>query len=196
MNDTSPEPLFTLNFLAACTSNLFLFTAMYIILPILPLYLSDELHVGSFQTGIILAAFTTAALVIRPFSGFIVEHFPGKKLFLLLYASFAICFFAYPFLSSILLVGFVRFAHGLCFGVATTASTTLAISIIPRPRLGSGIGFYGMTAALSMAIGPMLSMYTLQEYGFQTVFILAAVIIVAFVVTLIAQKIKSFWALR
>ena len=41
---------------------------------------------------------------------------------------------------SLLIMGLLRFAHGLFFGVISTSASTIAIDTIPRDLLGSGIG--------------------------------------------------------
>ncbi|MCI2241295.1 MFS transporter [Adlercreutzia faecimuris] len=52
-----------------------------------------------------------------------------------------------------------RFLQGIGFSAATTASATAAADVLPRERLGEGIGYFGLGQALAMSIGPALSLF-------------------------------------
>lgn len=48
-----------------------------------------------------------------------------------------------------------RIVQGAGFAAATTAAATAAADVLPKTRLGEGIGYYGLGQALAMAMGPM-----------------------------------------
>lgn len=51
----------------------------------------------------------------------------------------------------------LRFFQGAGFGLCTTAASTAAADIVPRKRLGEGLGYYGLGQSLGMVIGPSLA---------------------------------------
>ncbi|WP_158539662.1 MFS transporter [Gordonibacter sp. 28C] len=51
-----------------------------------------------------------------------------------------------------------RIVQGVGFSAATTASATAAADVLPRSRLGEGIGYYGLGQALAMSVGPALAL--------------------------------------
>ncbi len=157
------EALWNRNYIAVCSANFLLFFSFYLLLPMLPFYLRDSFDAGKQLIGIILSGYTITALVIRPFGGFIVDSFPRKKVLLICYFLFFIFFAGYILAGTILLFAIVRALHGFAFGAATVANSTMAIDVMPASRRAEGIGYYGVSNNLAMAIGPSLSMYLYEH---------------------------------
>ena len=164
------ERLFTSSFLAICCANLLIFTAFYMLFPVLPIYLMDELQAQKGTIGAILSAYTIGTLSIRPIAGFMVDRYPRKVLYVLFAALFSLFFSGYLLLHVLLLIGILRALHGLAFGMLTTSSTTIAVDIMPVSKIGTGIGIYGVTTSTAMAIGPMLGMLILEKTSYPFVF--------------------------
>lgn len=66
-------------------------------MPTIPLYLTEELNIESSKMGIILSSYAFALLLIRPFSGFLVDLYPRKILYLIGITFFMATFFGYFF---------------------------------------------------------------------------------------------------
>ena len=81
---------------------------------------------------------------------------------------------AYNWVPGILTLLILRFVHGFGWGASSTASSTIASDIIPKSRLGEGMGYFGLTTTLSMAIAPALGLSIMNWYGFGSVFDLSA----------------------
>lgn len=174
---TQPS-IFSRGFLLLCLVNLLAFTAFFMLIPVLPVYLLHDLHAGRTATGILLALYVLAALLVRPLSGFIVDSFPRKPVFLACTALFACVFPGYLCITQLVLLGALRTLHGMAFGLYNTSSSTLVVDIVPAERLGTGIGIFSLTTAVSMALGPMLGLLlyenTSPDAVFQTALGLAA----------------------
>jgi MFS family permease len=161
--DTIPkDKLFTPSFFFACAGNFLLFFGFYLLLPVLPVYLMQEFHAGSSQVGIILSSYVVAALVVRPFSGFLADRFQRKTVYLLGFGLFVAAFTAYPLVETLMLFVLLRVLHGLTFGMVTTTGNTLIVDIMPASRRGEGLGYFGIANNLSMATGPMIGLMMLD----------------------------------
>ena len=127
-----------------------------------------------------LSGYVVAALIVRPFSGFIVDSFNRKKVLMLCFFGFFICFTGYIGAGSILMFAIIRTIHGLPFGATTVANSTVAIDVLPSSRRNEGVGFYGLSNNLAMAIAPSagIYIYSLTD-NFSTLFWIS--LIVAFV---------------
>ena len=169
----SEERLFTPSFIAICIANLLIYVSFYMLFPVLPIYLLDVLHSSQGMMGIILSCYTIGVLTIRPASGLLVDTYPRKVLYCLCAAAFSILFSGYLFFHTLILVAVLRAVHGMSFGLLTTSSSTLAVDIIPVNKLGTGIGFYGVTMSVAMALGPMVGMLLLEHWSYDMVFISA-----------------------
>jgi len=164
------DKLWTQSFISACTSNFLLFFAFYLLLPILPLYLIEEFHTSKSVVGIILSCYTLAALMIRPVAGFLLDMFKRKPIYTFAYFLFVLSFIGYPLASVVSMFLFLRIVHGFTFGMVTTAGNSLIVDIMPASRRGEGLGYFGVSNNLAMAIGPMISLFMHDFYSFDTIF--------------------------
>jgi len=147
--------IFKGDFVLVFFASLLMFTAFYILLPTLPVFLNRELKIDESQTGIILAVYTLAALLIRPFTGYMIDRYGRKLFYILSVLLFSIIFISYPLAGVFMWMIFVRFVHGMVWGVATTTGSTLIVDIIAPERRGEGIGLYGLAMTIPMAVGPL-----------------------------------------
>ncbi len=167
--------LWTYSFVAACLGNFMLFFAFYLLLPMVPLYLIDAFAASKSVVGIILSCYTVAALFIRPFSGYILDRFSRKPIYLLAYLCFMLVYVGYAEAQLIAVFVLMRILHGLAFGLVSTAGNTIVIDIIPSERRGEGLGYFGISNNLAMAIGPMISLFLVDHYSYISIFYFALV---------------------
>lgn len=157
--------LWSPSFLAACGANFSLFFAFYMLLPIMPMYLEQDLGASSSQVGVVLSSYVIMALIIRPFAGFFVDSLPRKKLLLVCFTLYTLCFGGYLIAASLVVFALFRSLHGATFGITTVSMNTLAIDIMPSERRGEGIGYFGVMSNLAMATGPMVALMMYEEHG-------------------------------
>ena len=148
------EKLWNSNYLKVLTCNFMLFFAFYLLTPLLPIYLNAQFHADKDIIGLVLSGYVVATLLVRPFSGFIVDSFNRRKVLTLCFFVFFILFAGYIGAGTLLMFGIIRTIHGLPFGASTVANSTVAIDVLPSSRRNEGIGFYGLSNNLAMAIAP------------------------------------------
>lgn len=172
------EKLWNSNYLKIWTSNFIIHFSFTLIVPLLPLYLSETFGATKDTIGLVLAGYSVMALMIRPFSGYIVDSFPRKAVLLLCNAAFCAVFIGYIAAGSLALFGIFRTLHGAPFGATTVAANTVAIDVLPSSRRTEGMGFYGLSNNIATAIGPVLAVYVLHACGgdFKVLFIISGVI--------------------
>ncbi len=171
------ERLWNRNYCKVMTANFSLFFAFYVLTPLLPLYLSEHFGATKDVIGLVLSGYTVTALFIRPFSGYMVDTFPRKTVLMIAFSGFAIFFAGYLAASTLLLFLIVRTLHGGPFGVLTTVNATAAIDVLPSSRRTEGIGYYGLSNNLAMAIAPTAGIFLYKYTGsFQMLFWLAFIV--------------------
>ncbi len=153
------ERLWNANYIKVMTANFSLFFAFYILTPLLPLYLSEQFSATKDVIGLVLSGYTITALLVRPFSGYIVDTFDRKRVLMICYFAFFIFFAGYLAASTLLLFCIVRTLHGGPFGALTVANSTMAIDVLPSSRRNEGIGYYGLSNNLAMAIAPTIGIF-------------------------------------
>ena len=159
------ERLWNRNFCKVMAANFMLFFAFYVLTPLLPLYLSEHFGATKDVIGLVLSGYTITALISRPFSGYIVDSFPRKTVLMVCFAAFAIFFAGYIAASTLLMFTVVRTLHGAPFGALTVANSTVAIDVLPSSRRTEGIGYYGLSNNLAMALAPTIGIWLYQLTG-------------------------------
>ena len=158
-------------------ANFTLFFAFYILTPLLPLYLSERFGATKDVIGLVLSGYTITALLFRPFSGYVVDAFPRKTVLMISFGAFAIFFAGYLAASTLLLFTIVRTLHGGPFGALTVSNSTVAIDVLPSSRRTEGIGYYGLSNNLAMAIAPTIGIFIYKyTQSFELLFWLALVV--------------------
>ena len=153
------ERLWNRNYCKVMIANFSLFFAFYVLTPLLPLYLSEHFGATKDVIGLVLSGYTVTALLSRPFSGFFVDTFPRKTVLMVCFTFFAIFFAGYLAASTLLIFTIVRTLHGAPFGALTVANSTVAIDVLPSSRRTEGIGYYGLSNNLAMAVAPTIGIY-------------------------------------
>ncbi|NDW09479.1 MFS transporter [Dysgonomonas sp. 520] len=189
MNPTSKPKLWSMGFLNVCLANFLMACSFNLLMPSIPLYITEVLNIPQTKTGIVLASYAIAILIIRPFSGYIVDMFSRKKILLISFVCYVLIFFGYfnfsaelvykgvekllgvslDFYTTVLILFIiVRFFHGMAWGMSTVSSSTLAIDVVPSERRAEGIGYYGTFMNVAMAVGPFIAIHIYHESGFST----------------------------
>lgn len=165
------DKLITSNYCCILAANFLLFFAFYLILPVLPFYLTEVFHTGNAVVGIILSCYTIAALCIRPFSGYLLDMLARKPLYLVAYFIFTAIFAGYILAGVLSLFVMLRIVHGLAFGMVTVAGNTIVIDITPSSRRGEAVGYYGLMNNTAMSFGPMVGLFMHDTCSFETIFL-------------------------
>ncbi len=182
------ERLWSRNFINACVANFLVASSFYLLMPTIPIYLSLELGVPHSQIGLVLSSYAIALLIIRPFSGYLVDVYARKPLFMLGVSLFVLMFIGYYFAITVLFFVILRFIHGLFWGLSTVSANTVAIDIIPSSRRAEGIGFFGVNMNLAMAIAPFLAVGIYDKYGFH--FLITCTLIIGGIAIIVVSFIK------
>ena len=171
------DRLWNKNYCKVMVANFSLFFAFYVLTPLLPLYLSEHFGAMKDVIGLVLSGYTVTALLFRPFSGYVVDSFSRKKVLMLCFGTFSIFFAGYLAASTLLLFMVVRTLHGGPFGALTVANSTVAIDVLPSSRRTEGIGYYGLSNNLAMAIAPTIGIFLYKlTNSFEALFWLALIV--------------------
>lgn len=171
------QKLWNKQYLKVMTCNFLLFFAFYLLTPLLPLYLDGQFNADKDTIGIVLSGYAVATLLIRPFSGFIVDSYNRKTVLVVCFLLFFLCFIGYIGAGTLLLFAIVRTIHGIPFGATTVANSTVAIDVLPSDRRNEGIGYYGLSNNLAMAVAPSVGIYLYHAtHNFSLLFWLSLII--------------------
>ncbi|HCX64749.1 MAG TPA: hypothetical protein DHN33_06020 [Eubacteriaceae bacterium] len=169
--------LWTKDYVLFLWVNLFMNTGVQLLIPVLPLYATEVLGAHESQVGYLLGLYSFAALIARPLAGYSYDNFDRKKIFTIALVVFGVLFAFYPFISVFAFLVVMRIIHGVIFSFTTTGASTIVGDILHPIRRAEGIGFFGMTQTVAMAIGPMLAIWVIDLGQYSTLFIAGAVLL-------------------
>jgi MFS family permease len=169
--DMTKDRLITPSYCFILAANFLLYFGFYLVLPVLPFYLTEDFGVTNSTAGIVLACYTAAALMIRPFSGYLLDTFARKPLYLLSYFLFSAIFVGYLWAGALTVFIIMRVMHGFTFGTVTVAGNTMVIDVMPSSRRGEGLGYYGLANNIAMSIGPMTGLFMHESYDYSVIFL-------------------------
>ncbi len=158
MSTLVKAPLWTKSFVMLMVGNLFIFMSFQMLIPTLPPYIKS-LGASGLEIGLVTALFSIGAVLSRPFIGYMLEYRTRKPLVLAGAAALLAITIVYPLSSMIFIFLLFRFVHGLAWGFSTTVNGTAAVDVIPKSRLGEGMGYFGLSVTLGMIIAPSLGIY-------------------------------------
>ncbi|MDP4183728.1 MAG: MFS transporter [Bacteroidota bacterium] len=186
------QKIWNKNFLILTLSNFLIFISYYSIISSLPLYISNELNAPKSLVGLALAAYTIASVFIRPFSGFALDRFGRKHILWVALFLYAIMYNGYLLATSMTLIIILRLIHGLTWGITTISGSTVTVDVIPAEKRGEGLGYYGLSTTMGMALGPVLGMFISHHWGYSSMFFSGFCIsIVGFLITTFISFPKS-----
>lgn len=170
------QTLWTSQFIYLSSANFFFFLSFEMLLPTLPIYIS-ECGGNDSIVGIIMGIFTISAIIIRPFSDTALPGFSRKKS--LIFGSW-ICIGAtigYYLSKTVGVILITRILHGFGFGLVTTLLVTIVTDLIPNERMGEGIGYFGLGSTIAMSLGSFLGIWVLNSFKAKGLFTFAAILI-------------------
>ena len=165
------ERLVTPSYILIIAANFLQFFGFWLLIPVLPFYLQEVFGADKTSIGAILSCYTIAALCMRPFSGYLLDTFSRKPLYLLAYFFFTAMFGGYMLAGTLSLFILFRIIHGFSFGMVTVSGNIIVIDIMPSSRRGEGLGYYGLANNIAMSIGPMTGLFLHDaSIGYTTIF--------------------------
>jgi MFS family permease len=130
--------------------------------------------------GVIMGAFTLASVVCRPWISEMIDQIGRKKSYTIGSLNMSVLPLVYllfrgdlsEFYPTLLLV---RVIHGMGFAICLTAAFTYISDLIPEGRLNEGLGIFGVSGIVGIAVGPAVAELVINEFGFQMLFITSGV---------------------
>lgn len=185
----SQDQIFTKRFISLFLTNLAVFFVFYGLVTTLPLYAIGVLSRTDEDAGLLVTVFLISAIIVRPFSGKLLDIFGKKRMLIISVILYFICTILYIFVKPFVLLLALRFFQGIWFSIITTAAGSLAADIVPNNRKGAGLGYFTMSTNLAVVIGPFVGLLLIQHFNYDTLFIVLSIIV--FLGSMIALTIKT-----
>ena len=169
--------IFTKRFISLFFTNMSIFLVFYGLISTLPLYAIGVLGKSDDEAGLLVTIFLLSAIIMRPFSGKLLDLYGKKRLLIISLVFYLVCTILYLFFKPFILLLALRFFQGIWFSIATTAAGSLAADIVPAKRKGTGLGYFTMSTNLAVVFGPFFGLLIIQYASFDLLFIVLSVFV-------------------
>ena len=171
--------LYTGRFLTIAAANLFMVSSVGAFFMI-ALFVTD--HGGSkTDIGLVMGVMTLSSVVFRPWISELIDRIGRKRSFTVGTAIMTVIPFCYLLFQGelsdyYLPLLLVRLVHGLGIAFCFTSAFTYIADIVPEERLNEGIGMFGTTGLMGMAIGPALGELVISHWGYDAYFVTGGIL--------------------
>ncbi len=181
------EKLWNRRFVLICLINLFLFLGFHMLVATFPFFV-QTLGGDEATAGLAAWLFCLSAVFLRPLIGWLLDHFGRRSMIFIGLLGMILFPLSYTLTAGLILALLLRTVQGVFWACSSTSVSTSAADIIPGPRISEGMGFFGLAAALSTAIGPAIGIMLMNRCGYRMLFVCAgAFAMIAFVLLLFLQ---------
>jgi len=179
--------LYTPAFFAMFTANLSV-VASFTCFFLFPLFITQ--HGGdTSDIGLLMGVFALASALCRPWISPLIDRFGRKRCFMggcLIMILMPTCYMFFDQTPlSIFPLSLVRVVHGIGLAICFTSVFTFIADYVPDHRLNEGIGLFGISGLLGIAIGPTVAEWLLQLYGFNGLFVAASILALTAMIVLL-----------
>ena len=194
MNNEKTEKLWTIPYIVIILINALSFLNFNMTTSGMPIF-AAEIEKNNFPIGLVTTVSAVAALVCRPFSGYLVGKYNSLMialtgLFMMATAPFVLCF-----VKSIFVVYISRLIQGIGWGLTSTSCSNIIAINSPKKRLSEGIGYAGAMSSIATAVAPGIAVYFFERIGINEMLIiisLSALISLFLISVLCKEQNNSF----
>ncbi len=183
--------IWTYNFTTLFITNCVAFFGQNMMSTLLPKYL-NTLSISGTVIGIVVSMFSVTALCSRPITGPLIDGWKKKSLYLIMLGVMLASFLGYAVVgSSVVLLCAVRLLHGIGLGCLAALALTMATDSLPEDKIASGIGVYGLSSVLAMALGPGIGLAIVERWSYKATFLAAAALQAMSIVIASRMKVEN-----
>ena len=187
------------NFICAVLANLLLCLGHF----------SVNTHVATYATflgaapvimGLVTGMFFGISLMLKPIAGPAMTKIDKRKLLIVVFIIGGISNVGYALFHDLGMFILFRVFNGIQYGFVGSLIMTISSDNVPKEKMASGMGIYGVGGAIGTAVGPSIGSWLFEfgarvkteDYGYTLLFLFAAVVLfVAVIPCIILQPDKK-----
>ena len=173
------RPLLSRGFVLVALSTLAYMLAVGAVLPVLPLFVEDDLGGGSLSVGIVVGSFAVAGILCRPLIGHFGDSRGRRWMIVVGSLLSAVAVAGYSVVPAVPVLVLLRLVFGVGQAAFFVGTATMIADLAPDDRRAEALSYYSLSVYSGLAAGPVLGETLLQERGFAAVWAVAAVLSLA-----------------
>lgn len=177
------DSIYTKDIVLVLVASFFYMISPMLTTPLIAGY-AEYLGAGAFLMGIIGGLMNLCSLFCRPFAGNLADHLSKYRVTAMGSALMAAASVVYVLAPSSLWIIVGRLLHGIGYSFCSVCMSTWMSNMLPREKVGAGMGLYGTMNALAMAISPSIGIYVYRHFGYHAAFVVSLSACIAILITI------------
>ena len=162
-------------------ASFFYMSSPMLVTPLITGY-SGSLGANAAMMGMVGGLMNICSLFCRPFVGNLADKISKYRLSFVGASLMMIACIGYIAAWNPIVVMIFRIINGVGFSCCSVCMSTWMSNLLPKEKIGSGMGMYGTMNALGMAVAPAIGVSVYQKVGYRVSFVIAAVFAVLTVI--------------
>lgn len=166
--------LYSRDILLILTASFCYFSSPMLVTPLITGF-AGSVGASAALMGVIGGLMNLCSLFCRPLVGNLADRLSKYKVSTAGAALMSLACLGYILSSHPAGIVFFRVVNGVGFACCSVCMSTWMSNLLPKEKVGSGMGVYGMMNALGMAVAPGIGVTVYQTFGYHTAFAIALV---------------------
>ena len=162
--NSSGDRLFTPRFFVMCGFTFTVFLSAFQLLPTAPFHIID-LGGSTFASGLFLGFLTYASAFSAPITGAFADRMGQRRILVVTSLALAVFSVAYAVLDDFRLLLALAIVHGIFWSGLLSASSAYMTALLPEHRRAEGIGYWGLSTLLAVAVSPTVGFWIYRRGG-------------------------------
>ncbi len=155
-----------------CGFTFTVFLSVFQLLPTAPFHIL-ALGGSTFASGLYLGLLTYSSAFSAPLTGSLADRWGSRRILITSSLTIAAFSIAYAVLPGFKIMLGLTLVHGVFWSGLLSASASYLTSMLPERRRAEGVGYWGLSSVLAIAIGPSVGFWVFQ-FGWRTLCLVAA----------------------
>ena len=178
MTTSTRARLITPRFALIVASGFFYFTALSVVLPVIPHYVEDELGGGGTAVGVAVGSFAVGALALRVYAGRIGDRFGRRVLIITGALVVAVATALYGVVPALWWLVGIRAIAGIGEAAFFVGAATMITDLAPVERRGEAVSYWSVAVYGGLALGPVLGEAVQGDDRFAAAWLVSAGVVV------------------
>lgn len=145
---------------------------------------TESIGASAALMGLVGGLMNLVSLFCRPIAGNLADRISKYKLSFIGAVFMTAACVGYIFAPNEIVVIIARIINGFGFACCSVCMATWMSNMLPKEKIGSGMGVYGTMNALAMAAAPAIGVSAYQTFGYRVSFVIALVFSAAIIVVI------------
>ena len=166
------QKIYTKNIILILAASFFYMSSSMLVTPLITGF-AGSIGASAAVMGLIGGLMNLCSLICRPIAGNLADKISKYKLTFAGTVFMITACLGYVAASNEVIIMIARLVNGVGFACCSVCMTTWMSDMLPKEKIGSGMGLYGTMNALGMATAPAIGVTIYQTFGYRVAFVIA-----------------------